>query len=211
MRFYINTNIVSLFLKASYGIPLHLEQSSFISKVKSPYTMGPVSPTSPLTSLHLPLCFLIIYAKLVFTFEPCFWHTRMHSMCLFHFFFFCTSFVIKLLEKGKAIHSTVLAWRIPWTEKPGGLQSMGLQRVGHDWETNTHTHNQTSDHEVRLSHSFSPLHTMFCLLLPHLKSNVTVQKCLSLQFYLKQAYVTSYHYLQLSCSFICLFVLVSFH
>ena len=36
------------------------------------------------------------------------------------------------LEKGMAIHSSILAWRIPWTEKPGGLQSVGLQRVGHD-------------------------------------------------------------------------------
>ena len=36
------------------------------------------------------------------------------------------------LEKGMAIHFSILAWRIPWTEKPGGLQSVGLQRVGHD-------------------------------------------------------------------------------
>ena len=36
------------------------------------------------------------------------------------------------LEKGMATHSNILAWRIPWTEEPGGLQSMGLQRVGHD-------------------------------------------------------------------------------
>ena len=36
------------------------------------------------------------------------------------------------LEKGMATHSSVLAWRIPWTEEPGGLQSMGLQRVGHN-------------------------------------------------------------------------------
>ena len=35
------------------------------------------------------------------------------------------------LEKGKATHSSILAWRIPWTEEPGGLQSMGLQRVRH--------------------------------------------------------------------------------
>ena len=34
------------------------------------------------------------------------------------------------LEKGMATHSSVLAWRIPWTEKPGGLKSMGSQRVG---------------------------------------------------------------------------------
>ena len=39
------------------------------------------------------------------------------------------------LEKGKATHSSILAWRIPWTEDPGGLQSMGLQRVGHDCVT----------------------------------------------------------------------------
>ena len=36
------------------------------------------------------------------------------------------------LEKGRATHSSILAWRIPWTEEPGGLQSMGLQRVRHD-------------------------------------------------------------------------------
>ena len=36
------------------------------------------------------------------------------------------------LEKGMATHSSILAWRIPWIEEPGGLQSMGLQRVGHD-------------------------------------------------------------------------------
>ena len=36
------------------------------------------------------------------------------------------------LKKGMASHSNILAWRISWTEEPGGLQSMGLQRVGHD-------------------------------------------------------------------------------
>ena len=35
------------------------------------------------------------------------------------------------LEEGMATHSGILAWRIPWTEEPGGLQSMGSQRVGH--------------------------------------------------------------------------------
>ena len=37
-----------------------------------------------------------------------------------------------LLEKGMVTHSNILAWRIPWTEEPGRLQSMGWQRVGHD-------------------------------------------------------------------------------
>ena len=36
------------------------------------------------------------------------------------------------LEKGMATHSSILAWEIPWTEEPGGLQSMGSQRVRHD-------------------------------------------------------------------------------
>ena len=36
------------------------------------------------------------------------------------------------LEKGKATHSSILAWRIPWTEEPGRLQSMGSKSVGHD-------------------------------------------------------------------------------
>ena len=36
------------------------------------------------------------------------------------------------LEKGMATHSSILAWRIPWTEEPGVLLSMGLQRVGHN-------------------------------------------------------------------------------
>ena len=36
------------------------------------------------------------------------------------------------LEKETATHSSILAWRTPWTEEPGGLQSTGLQRVGHD-------------------------------------------------------------------------------
>ena len=43
------------------------------------------------------------------------------------------------LEEEMATHSSILAWRIPWTEEPGGLQSMGSHRVGHDWVTNTFT------------------------------------------------------------------------
>ena len=40
-----------------------------------------------------------------------------------------------LMEKAMATHSSTLAWRIPWMEEPGGLQSMGSLRVGHDWAT----------------------------------------------------------------------------
>ena len=41
------------------------------------------------------------------------------------------------LEKGMATHSNILAWRIPWTEENGRLQSMQSQRIGHGWVTNT--------------------------------------------------------------------------
>ena len=43
------------------------------------------------------------------------------------------------LEKRMGTHSSILACRIPWTEEPGGLQSMGSQRIGHDWVANTFT------------------------------------------------------------------------
>ena len=44
-----------------------------------------------------------------------------------------------LLEREMAVHASILTWRIPWTEGPGGLQSRGSQRVGHDWVTITHS------------------------------------------------------------------------
>ena len=44
-----------------------------------------------------------------------------------------------LLEKGTATHSSVLAWKFPWTEEPGGLQAMGSQRTGHDLATKQQT------------------------------------------------------------------------
>ena len=43
------------------------------------------------------------------------------------------------LEEGMATHSSILAWRIPWTEEPDGLQFMGSQRVGQDWSDSAHT------------------------------------------------------------------------
>ena len=47
------------------------------------------------------------------------------------------------LEKGMAVRYSILDWRIPWTEEPGGLQFMGLQRVGHRRATNTTTTTST--------------------------------------------------------------------
>ena len=58
------------------------------------------------------------------------------------------------LEKKMAIHSSILAWRIPWTEDPGGLQSIGLQRVWHNWVTNTHTH-------ILYTHTYTHTHIQY--------------------------------------------------
>ena len=58
------------------------------------------------------------------------------------------------LNKGRATQSTILAWRIPWTEGPSRPQSMGSQRVGHKWATNTYTH--THIHKINAAqHSLS--------------------------------------------------------
>ena len=51
------------------------------------------------------------------------------------------------LEKEMATHSSILAWKISWTEEPGGMQSMGSQRVGHDWVANTNTNEGVRDFE----------------------------------------------------------------
>ena len=48
------------------------------------------------------------------------------------------------LEEIMATHSNILAWRIPWTEEPGGLQSTGSQRVGHAEATEQQQHNKTT-------------------------------------------------------------------
>ena len=53
----------------------------------------------------------------------------------FFFFFFTVSYLPLPMEKEMATHSSILAWKIPRTEKPGRLQSMGLQRVSHDRAT----------------------------------------------------------------------------
>ena len=55
---------------------------------------------------------------------PAMWETWVQSLCW-----------EGPLEEGLAIHYSILAWSIPWTEEPGGLQSMGLQRVRHDLVT----------------------------------------------------------------------------
>ena len=53
------------------------------------------------------------------------------------------------LEKGMATYSSILSWRIPWTEESGGLQSVWLQRVSHDWATFTKEVNKETEEQGR--------------------------------------------------------------
>ena len=63
------------------------------------------------------------------------------------------------LEKEMATHSSILAWKIPWTEEPGGLQSTGSQRAGHDWSDLACTRANSKTHSLcyRDSSVYSPL------------------------------------------------------
>ena len=82
-------------------------------------------------------------------FKPRAAHFQTHSkgsFLLSSLFWSCKVIDGPQLEKGMATHSSILTWRIPWIEEPGGLQSVGSQRVGHDWATNTHTHTHTHTH-----------------------------------------------------------------
>ena len=65
-----------------------------------------------------------------------------------------------LLEKEMATHSSILAWKIPWMEKPGRLQFMGSQRVGHDRVTSLSlffSESLMAAHDVSASHYLLPL------------------------------------------------------
>ena len=60
------------------------------------------------------------------------------------------------LEKEMAAHSSILAWKIPWTEEPGRLPSMGWQRVRHDWATSLSPPSWASSHPIPLGHHTVP-------------------------------------------------------
>ena len=73
------------------------------------------------------------------------------------------------LEKEMVTHSSILAWRIPWTEKPSGLQSVGSQRVRQDWVTNTYISPDINRNSVPIS-SYTPINSPLPLASSHLLS-----------------------------------------
>ena len=69
-----------------------------------------------------------MYAKYMYIYIYVYVYMYVHvCMCMYVYMY------MYVLEKEMATHSSVLAWRIQWTEKPGRLQSMGSHRVGDDW------------------------------------------------------------------------------
>ena len=104
--------------------------------------------------LHLVKCFhlshMLYILFMLLSFLPLEWLNILffYSVTLQVIFFFTILFksyhgshsIILDLSKSVATHSSTLAWKIPWTEEPGGLQSMGSQRVGHDWRDFTFMH-----------------------------------------------------------------------
>ena len=80
------------------------------------------------------------------------------------------------LEKGRASHSNILAWRIPWTEEPDGLHSIGLQRVRHSWVTNTapwkDSYDSSRQHIKKQRHHFAdkgPYSQSYCFFSSHVQ------------------------------------------
>ena len=139
---------VAIFLSPpSYGACLEVQQTQLLfrastrifselgkwlgspeSQFKSPtFPRLLLPPTAPYSSTQLAWPFVVIWTSLVAQMVkrlPTIQKTWVQSLGQ-----------EDLLEKEMATHSSILAWKIPWTAEPGRLQSMGLQTVGHDWAT----------------------------------------------------------------------------
>ena len=96
---------------------------------------------SPLSLLMLVICAFTLLFQFYSMSINCFDLLQRSSFwlcgysCIFLIFLSFTSAFTYLVEKAMAPHSSTLAWKIPWMEEPGGLQSIGLLRVRHDWAT----------------------------------------------------------------------------
>ena len=124
------------------------------------------------------------------------WWKLLRSTLFSNFQIYITVLLIiftMLLEKGMATHSSVLAWRIPWTEELVGLQSMGSQRVRHNWVTNTHTQCYTLyPHELFYNESLYLLKpsTLFSHLLPLATTNLLFVSMISVCLFFKIPHIS---------------------
>ena len=122
---------ISVFIRRDTG-----EVAFSPSPISLAHSLSP-PPFPPSALLPLPLLLLLSFLIFIYLFGcwtslvaqmakhlPIMWETRVLSLSW-----------EDLLEKEMATHCSILAWKMPWTEEPGGLQSMGSQRVGHDWVT----------------------------------------------------------------------------
>ena len=108
------------------------------------------------------------------------------------YFLHVTSLVIRcqqgyLLEKEMTTHSSILTWKISWTEEPGVIWSMGLQRVRHDWSDWVHTHTHAHTHTHTHTHTQGYLWLWFVRLIP-----CTVEDMLNIFPYFLQQYLFDY-------------------
>ena len=106
---------------AGVRVPWHTETENHWDG-NAQQSAGPREPSSPPCSITGALCLYLLPCKRE--------KTPLHSLARISF-----QWPKRLLEKAMAPHSSTLAWKIPWTEEPGRLQSMGLLRVGGSWAT----------------------------------------------------------------------------
>ena len=104
------------------------------------------------------------------------------------------------LEKVMATNSNIFAWRVPRTEEPGGLQSMGSQRVRHDWSNSTHTHIYIHYSALKrkpvLTHATIWMGTLYEVKYAcHKKTNIVIYD----SFYMNRQWSSSCKWKQLSC------------
>ena len=124
----------------------------------------------------------------------------MGSLRVGHDFTFTFTFHFHALEKEMATHSSVLAWRVPGTGEPGGLPSMGLHRVGHDWGNLAAAVMMPFEKQNFLKNLMMSSVTCFLLLLmllvSYLRNHCLIQhhKDLFLCFLLRVFYFSSYIY-----------------
>ena len=116
--------------------------SEFSCAISSMFFCFQMTQETLIFSSHVHLLPPLVLQRVVFRFP---WgsslqasllgHASLSVVYLWHNYIIGMQFPREKTEKVMAPHSSTLAWKIPWTEEPGGLHSMGSRRVGHDWVT----------------------------------------------------------------------------